>query len=134
MAQRVPFIVAELGRDADPFMPHLYAALAEKERRLIGERTKLALAARKAQGAQLGNSTNVREAAAIGRETQSADADAFMADTWPIVASIRAAGVTDLRGLASALNSRGVRTARGGRWHVSNVKNLIDRARARRLL
>ena len=36
MAQRVPFIVAELGRDADPFMLHLYAALAEKERRLIG--------------------------------------------------------------------------------------------------
>jgi DNA invertase Pin-like site-specific DNA recombinase len=35
MAQRVPFIVAELGRDADPFMLHLYAALAEKERRLI---------------------------------------------------------------------------------------------------
>jgi len=30
MAQRVPFIVAELGRDADPFMLHLYAALAEK--------------------------------------------------------------------------------------------------------
>lgn len=33
MAQRVPFVVAELGRDADPFMLHLYAALAEKERR-----------------------------------------------------------------------------------------------------
>jgi hypothetical protein len=28
MAQRVPFIVAELGLDADPFMLHLYAALA----------------------------------------------------------------------------------------------------------
>jgi DNA invertase Pin-like site-specific DNA recombinase len=47
MAQRVPFIVAELGRDVDPFMLHLYAALAEKERRLISERTKAALAARK---------------------------------------------------------------------------------------
>src|SRR5436190_10774912 len=55
MAQRVPFIVAELGRDADPFMLHLYAALAEKERRLISERTKAALAIRKATGAKLGN-------------------------------------------------------------------------------
>jgi DNA invertase Pin-like site-specific DNA recombinase len=55
MAQRVPFIVAELGRDADPFMLHLYAALAEKERRLIGERTKAALAAKRAAGASLGN-------------------------------------------------------------------------------
>jgi DNA invertase Pin-like site-specific DNA recombinase len=50
MAQRVPFIVAELGRDADPFMLHLYAALAEKERRLISERTRAALAAKKQQG------------------------------------------------------------------------------------
>jgi DNA invertase Pin-like site-specific DNA recombinase len=45
---RVPFMVAELGADADPFMLHLYAALAEKERRLIAERTRLALAAKKA--------------------------------------------------------------------------------------
>jgi DNA invertase Pin-like site-specific DNA recombinase len=55
MAQRVPFIVAELGRDADPFMLHLYAALAEKERRLISARTKAALAAKKAGG--LGSAT-----------------------------------------------------------------------------
>ena len=53
MAQRVPFIVAELGRDADPFMLRLYAALAEKERRLISERTKAALAVRKASGGKL---------------------------------------------------------------------------------
>jgi DNA invertase Pin-like site-specific DNA recombinase len=59
MAQRVPFIVAELGRDADPFMLHLYAALAEKERRLISERTKAALAAKRATGARLGNPSNI---------------------------------------------------------------------------
>jgi DNA invertase Pin-like site-specific DNA recombinase len=57
MAQRVPFVVAELGRDADPFMLHLYAALAEKERRLISERTKAALSAKKASGIRLGKST-----------------------------------------------------------------------------
>src|SRR5262249_41363888 len=34
MAQRVPFVVAELGIDTDPFILHLYAALAEKERRM----------------------------------------------------------------------------------------------------
>src|SRR5258708_5043803 len=48
MAQRVSFVVAELGRDADPFMLHLYAALAEKERRLISERTKAAFLSKKA--------------------------------------------------------------------------------------
>src|SRR4051812_48883204 len=50
MAQRVPFIVAELGADADPFMLHIYAALAEKERALISDRTRAALAQKKAQG------------------------------------------------------------------------------------
>jgi DNA invertase Pin-like site-specific DNA recombinase len=43
MKHRVPFIVAELGADTDPFMLHLYAALAEKERALISRRTKDAL-------------------------------------------------------------------------------------------
>ena len=55
MTHRTPFIVAELGADADPFMLHLYAALAEKERRLISQRTKDALAAKKAQGVRLGH-------------------------------------------------------------------------------
>src|ERR1051325_3982144 len=77
MAQRVPFIVAELGRDADPFMLHLYAALAEKERRLISERTKAALAVRKAGGARLGNPSNVAAAGSSGRKVQVAAADEF---------------------------------------------------------
>jgi DNA invertase Pin-like site-specific DNA recombinase len=75
MTQRVPFIVAELGRDADPFMLHLYAALAEKERRLISERTKSALAAKKANGAALGNPTNIAQAGNLGRKAQQAEAD-----------------------------------------------------------
>jgi len=127
MAQRVPFSVAELGRDADPFMLHLYAALAEKERRLISERTKAALGARKAQGTKLGNCRNPREAAAAGTRVLMRDADAFAANVLLIIESLRGAGIEDLRGLADALNARGIRTARGGRWHVSSVKNVIDR-------
>ena len=50
MAHKVPFIVAELGADVDPFLLHIYSALAEKERALISQRTKAALAAKKAQG------------------------------------------------------------------------------------
>jgi DNA invertase Pin-like site-specific DNA recombinase len=53
MTHRAPFIVAELGADADPFMLHLYAALAEKERRLISQRTRDALAVKKARAEQL---------------------------------------------------------------------------------
>jgi hypothetical protein len=91
------------------------------------ERTKSALAARKAQGKRLGNPRNAPEAAAIGRGVQSAEAALFAANTLPLVEAVRATGVMDLRGIAQALNDRGVRTARGARWHVSNVKNLVDR-------
>jgi len=122
LSRDVAFI-AELGADADPFMLHIYAALAEKERRLISERTGAALTARKAQGAKLGNRRNAAEAAALGRKVQTAEAEAFAANVLPIIEAIRASGICDLRGLAAALNSRGVRTARGGRWHLSNVKN-----------
>src|SRR6266850_615336 len=96
MAQRVPFIVAELGRDADPFMLHLYAALAEKERRLISERTKAALAAMKAQGASLGNPKNLAAAGSIGRQALRAGADAFAAGLLPIVQVLQSSGATTL--------------------------------------
>ena len=121
MAQRVPFIVAELGTDADPFMLHLYAALAEKERRRIAERTRSALAARKAQGAKLGNRRNASDAAALGRKAQGENAALFAANTMPIVEAIRATGVTDLRGIAAALNIRGVRTAPAGMYQMSRT-------------
>ena len=129
MAQRVPFIVAELGADADPFMLHLYAALAEKERRLIGERTRSALAARKAQGARLGNRSNLKQAAALGREVQVTEADRFAAHVLPIIRTVQAAGATSLVAITEALNNRGIRSARGGKWHVSAVQNILARAK-----
>jgi DNA invertase Pin-like site-specific DNA recombinase len=128
MAQRVPFIVAELGADADPFMLHLYAALAEKERYLIAGRMRVALAAKKAAGAKLGNRTNLAEAQAKGAEALSKGADALAANVLPIVRQIQAAGAATPRAIAVALNARGVRTARGGAWHDSTVRNLLARA------
>ena len=128
MAQRVPFIVAELGRDADPFMLHLYAALAEKERRLIAERTKAALAVRKASGARLGNPTNLMDAGDRGRAAAKAAADEHARGLLPLLRSIRAEGVRSIGAITVALNERKVPTARGVRWHVSSVINLLARA------
>src|SRR5690348_14989130 len=110
MAQRVPFIVAELGRDADPFMLHLYAALAEKERRLISERTKTALAAKKASGIRLGNPRNAAQASEIGRNVQIKAADAFVARLIPVVQAIRSTGAETLEAITQSLNQRGIRS------------------------
>src|SRR4030088_2264963 len=129
MAQRVPFIVAELGRDADPFMLHLYAALAEKERRLIAERTKAALAAKKAAGARLGNPRNLAHAGNIGRAALIDVADEFATGLLSTVAAIRAGGVITLASMAIELNRRAIKSARGGKWHRSSVRNLLERTR-----
>jgi DNA invertase Pin-like site-specific DNA recombinase len=127
MAQRVPFIVAELGADVDPFVLHLFAALAEKERALISERTRAALARRKAQGKLLGNRTNLTDAQLKGASVLRAEADARAANVLPIIREIQASGVKSIRDIAAALNARGVRTARGGEWHHSTVRNLLGR-------
>src|SRR5512144_860243 len=96
MAQRVPFIVAELGRDADPFMLHLYAALAEKERRLISERTRAALAIRKATGAKLGNPSNIREAGEAGRSSLIEAADDHARSMLPLLRTLGAEGAISI--------------------------------------
>lgn len=128
MAQRVPFIVAELGRDADPFMLHLYAALTEKERRLISERTKAALAIRKASGTKLGNPLNSREAGEAGRASLIESADAFAKSMLPILRTLRGEGTITIGAVTRSLNERKIPAARGSPWHVSSVANLLARA------
>jgi DNA invertase Pin-like site-specific DNA recombinase len=131
MAQRVPFIVAELGRDADPFMLHLFAALAEKERRLISERTRAALQARKTAGAKLGNPANLSAAGLAGRTAQVQAAADFAARVLPVLKTVQKAGATTLAEITEGLNERGVRSAGGGKWHRSAVRNLLTRAQFR---
>jgi DNA invertase Pin-like site-specific DNA recombinase len=128
MAQKVPFIVTELGADVDPFMLHIYAALAEKERALISDRTRVALAQAKVRGVRLGNPRNLAEASRKGAAAGAASAEVFAANVLPIVRQLQAAGLTTLRQLAEALNARGIHTARGGAWHTSTVRNLLQRA------
>jgi DNA invertase Pin-like site-specific DNA recombinase len=126
MAQRVPFLVAELGADADPFMLHLFAALAEKERAVISQRTKAALAAAKARGQTLGN-PNLADARAVANTRHKAGADAFAASVAPAIREAQAAGAKTLREIAAALNGRGVTTARGGQWEATTVRNALRR-------
>jgi DNA invertase Pin-like site-specific DNA recombinase len=127
MAHKVPFLVAELGPDVDPFVLHLFAALAEKERALISSRTRQALTAAKARGVSLGSpKLHVSRRKAV--EAVTAGADKFAANVLPIIREAQKAGASTLRQIADALNARGVATARGGQWHAKSVSNVLARA------
>jgi hypothetical protein len=41
--------------------------------------------------------------------------------------AIQRAGAATLREVATALNARGIGTARGGQWHGTTVRNLLGR-------
>ena len=124
MAERVEFIVAELGLQADPFVLHLYAALAEKERALISDRTKVGLQAAKRRGQKLGAHAkpravvlrSARKGAAVMREQAQERAEGLR---WSVEAALRE-GVS-LRRAADLLNAKGVASPGGGRWTASNL-------------
>jgi DNA invertase Pin-like site-specific DNA recombinase len=81
--------------------------LAEKERALISDRTRAALAQKKAQGVALGNRTNLAEASAKGAGANRAAADAFAANVLSVVRQIEASGVKGHRAIAAALKACG---------------------------
>ena len=70
------------------------------------------MAAKKAQGAKLGNSRNIVVAGALGRTVQAAASDQFASNVLPIIRSIQSAGPIGIVSTAKLLNERGVRTAR----------------------
>lgn len=111
----------------------IMALVAEQEREAISRRTKEALAAARARGVKLGNPNGAAALKRAGkggaplRKAVSANADAFAADLAPVIEGLRSEGHIALRAIAAELNRRGIRTRRGGRWHVSSVRNLVKR-------
>src|ERR1700730_90417 len=119
MAHRVPFLVAELGPDVDPFILHLFAALAEKERVMIATRTKAALAAAKARGVKLGG-PKLAEAREAAVASIKALADRHAANVLPVIREIQRAGAASLHQIADALNARGISTPRDCQWNAKS--------------
>ena len=99
---------------------------------MVSERTRAALAVRKAQGARLGNRTNLAEAQRLGAARTAGAARRFAENAAPVIREIRNSGVASLRGIAAVLNARGVRTARGGRWAATQVAAVLARAESER--
>ena len=123
MAHKVSFIVAELGPDVDPFMLHIYAAFAEKERSMISQRTKAALAAMKVRGVTKAG----RPLTDIPHPQAELNRKAAMEralDLKPVFDHY--AHLTDYA-LAKLLNSKTIPSASGYPWS----KNTVSRVRAR---
>ncbi len=109
--------------NADKFQLHIYAALAEQERDFISKRTKAALQEAKARGVKLGGlrpGTEERNAA------MKVQADSRAEHIWPTIKDRRDNGST-LQAIADELNRLTIKTARGGTWYPSTVKNIIKR-------
>ena len=127
MAQGVPFIVTEIP-NADPFMLHIYAAVAEQERTKISERTKAALAAAKARGVKLGNPHGPKPIAAEmqqqGIEAVRQQADARAQQLSEILSEFAGESAN---ATAKALNERGLPSPRGGKWTARSIINVRAR-------
>jgi DNA invertase Pin-like site-specific DNA recombinase len=116
MAQRVSFIVCALGRNVDPFTLHIYAALAEQERRMISERTKVGLAAAKARGTVLGNAKMIAQ-----QQQLAAERDEALRETLKPMIGL------PTRTIAARLNELGIAAPRGGAWSQSTALRVMRR-------
>lgn len=117
---------------ANDLMMRIYAAMAQKERELISERTKAALAAARGRGKALGGDRRYcpttgpdARAAALARR-EGAERTGYRLALK--VEALREAGTTSLAGFAQALTERGVSTPRDGRiWPHTTVARVLSR-------
>jgi len=121
---RVDFVCCDCP-NADKFTVGILALVAQRERELISERTRLALAAAKTKGVKLGTPQPEKAVAAMVTANQTAKT-VFAAKVLPVIDEIRSAGVQTLQGIADCLNRRGIPTRSGKTWYPSSVRNVIQ--------
>ena len=121
MESGVEFVAVDMPQ-ASRLTIHILAAVAEHEREMISQRTRAALAAAKARGTRLGNpKPDSAKASAVASD----QAARFREGMAALARTLRAEGRT-LRAVADELNARGVKTARGKRWHASTVGGVLQ--------
>lgn len=121
--------VPETGGPMGRFLLTTMAAVAELEAGMISERTKAALAAAKARGTRLGNPLIHADAKAFAEAREAVFRAKYLdgIDLAAEIEAVREAGATGYRDIADALNTKGVPTPRGGRWHPSSVHRQMKR-------
>lgn len=110
--------------NADRFMLHVYAAMAEEEARRISERTKAALAAAKARGVALGRNGTLLAQGHIAR------ADEFAKVVGPRIAAMKDKEGLTYRDVAERLNSSDIKPFGGKLWHSTSVHRTLVRYQA----
>lgn len=116
--------------DANEFQLHIYAALAEQERKFISERTTAALRVAKENGAKLGGRrTNPEGVSALDEANaeRAKSANHFASKTYPIIKSFLSQHLS-LRQVAVKLNEAGITTQRGGSWDAKAVSRIVSRS------
>jgi DNA invertase Pin-like site-specific DNA recombinase len=131
MESGVEFVAVDMPQ-ANKFVVHILAAVAEQEAEAISKRTKAALAAAKARGRQLGgrrvSAERWAEIRLAGSAQRTEKAEHQAAELLPVIQSIQAAGATSLRQIAAGLNERNIATPRGGEWSAVQVQRLRSHA------
>src|SRR3546814_152091 len=126
----VDFVAADMP-DANRMTVGIMAIIAQHEREQISARTKAALQAAKRRGQRLGNPNGAAHLRGLGNDAAvkavKQQAQARAADLVRYVEEIRAGGITSARGVALELNRKEIKTPRGGKWHPTSVKRLMDR-------
>jgi DNA invertase Pin-like site-specific DNA recombinase len=134
MDNGVDFLAVDMPA-ATRFTLHIMAAMAEQEREMISQRTKVALAAARNRGVVLGGrrgSHRIEDHAATGRlrsaEIRAVASSRLADDHLQIVAQIQTEGTVSIRGIARELNARSILAPRGGTWSAGQVSRLVRRA------
>jgi DNA invertase Pin-like site-specific DNA recombinase len=106
--------------------------VAENERTMISERTKIALQAAKARGQKLGGYRGRAPTAADRAKAvlvKQAKALARVEQVLPLIRRLQAEGVTTLVALAERLNGLNTQAPRGGTWQRDTVANALKVAK-----
>lgn len=125
MDSGVKFIACD-NESANELTIHILAAVAQAERKAIGERTKAALAQAKKRGTKIGN-PRIRHARVLAGHAVQSRVHNFVARVKPTIQQIRSTGELTLREVADVLNTRGIQGPHGGEWSAMAVKRMEDR-------
>lgn len=135
MESGVEFVAVDMPQ-ANRFVVHILAAVAEQEADAISKRTKAALQAAKARGTVLGGkrvsderfAEIAADARKVSAKVRSTKADGFRVGVRPLIDEIIASGYTTLRAIAAKLNEADEPTPRGGKWSAVQVQRVLTQA------